>query len=805
MKIDYLPHEVKHTKELLEVASECTLFLKRDNTFPIKNFKTVALFGSGARKTIKGGTGSGSLDIHHFVTIEEAFEEAGVEVVTKKWLDDYDEIQKNRKPGFYERVKKEAKEKHMQAAVYSIGAILEEGEYDLDLNYDADIVIYVLARNAGEGQDRRPIKGDFYLTDTEIRDIKFLNEHHKKFLLVLNTPSVLDISPLLEVKNILLLSQLGTVTSEILLDIIRGKRYPSGKLGTTWAKREDYPCFEEFGDRDNTNYKEGIYVGYRYFNSADIIPMFEFGYGLSYTDFDIKLVEVTNNREEISVKANVKNIGDFAGKEVVQLYLEKPCETLDNPKQILVQFAKTNEIAAGKNEDITLKFKLSDFASFDEKRNEYIIQKGMYYLSLGNSSLKNKEICSIEVDEEVVLKKVNVIDADLDFQEEEMCRKERNEKLDKNIALKAEDFDKEEIKYCKYKVDVDPFINSLKNDDLINMMIGDIKGTVQSIIGDSCSTVCGGAGESTLKVKGLTSISLVDGPAGLRITKEYICSKGRNYKLSLDPFWVDLKHYLPKIIYPIINLEKHRKRKGEVFFQYTTSIPIATALAQSFNRNVLTVCGDIVREEMELYNVDLWLAPALNIHRNPLCGRNFEYYSEDPFLSGECATAITNAVQKNPRKGVTLKHLFCNNQETNRTNSSSNLSARAFREIYLFGFAKTIKESAPAALMMSYNLINGIHTSEHYEIMNDVIRCELGYKGLIMTDWITTGTLYDKKSIYPGATASSNLKNGMNLCMPGGKTDIKDIKKALRKGELNRNDLLNNATILYQTIKKLKA
>ena len=805
MKIEYLSHEIKHFKELSEVASECTLFLRReDNTFPLKDFKKVALFGNGARKTVRGGTGSGAVNVHHFVNIEEAFEDAGIEIVSKDWLDAYDEHRKQRKPAFIERNKKEAKENNTAPVVYSIGCIMEEGEYDFNLDYDADLAIYVLARNAGEGKDRRPIKGDLYLTDTEVRTIHYLNEHYDKFLLVLNTPGVIDISPVLDIKNILLLSQLGTVTGTILLSIIKGDKYPSGKLSTTWAKREDYPYYEEFGNRDDTNYKEGIYVGYRYFITESITPMFAFGFGLSYTNFKIDAKKIQNDKEKITVTTSVKNIGDYVGKEVVQLYLEKPCEYLDNPKRILVQFSKTKELKPGETSNIDLEFKLSDFASFDEKKNEYIVQKGMYYLSVGNSCLNVQEICSIEVTDKAVIKKVNKIDADLDFQEEAVCRKERTDKLDKNIVLTANDFIKEEVKYCQYRVAIDPFVNGLSNKDLINMALGDIKGTIQSMIGESCTSVCGGAGETTLKVKHLPSIAMVDGPAGLRISKEYIHSNGVDYQLSVDHFWEDIKHYLPKLVHRFIDHERHRKRKGEIFFQYATAIPIATALAQSFNRDVLTVCGNVIREEMELYGADLWLAPALNIHRNILCGRNFEYYSEDPLLSGECAIALTKAVQQNPRKGVTIKHLFCNNQETNRTNSSSNLSARVFREIYLFGFARTIKEANPVALMMSYNLINGIHASEHYELMNDVIRCELGYEGLIMTDWITTKTVYNKKSIYPCAYAANNIKNGMNLCMPGGSTDIKDIKKALRKGELTRNDLLINASIIYKTIKKLK-
>lgn len=804
-KIEYMSHEIKHAKELEEVASECVLFLKReDDSFPYKDFTKVALFGNGARKTMRGGTGSGNVNVHHFVKIEEAFENEGIEVVSKKWLDDYDEFQASRKPAFIERNKKEAKENNTSAVVYSIGRVLEEGEYDFNLDYDADFAIYVLARNAGEGQDRRPVKGDLYLTDTEIRSIKYLNEHYKKFLLVLNTPSVLDITPILEVKNILLLSQLGTVTSKTLIDIIRGDKYPSGKLSTTWAKREDYPYFEEFGNRDDTNYKEGIYVGYRYFVSKEMKPTFEFGYGLSYTNFDIKAKEITNAGDEISIIVIVKNIGEYNGKEVVQLYLEKPTEKIDNPRQILVQFAKTKEIKPKEETEAVLKFRLSDFASFDEENSSYIVQKGMYYLSVGNSSFNVKEICSIEVMEDITIKKVNKIDFAIDFKEEKIYRKERTDKLAKNIVLSAENFKEESIQYHRYKVDVDPFVKNLSNKELMLIACGDIKGQLQSIIGESCTSVCGGAGETCISIKNLPSLALVDGPAGLRITKEYIRSKGVNYQLSKDHFWEDIKHYLPKLFHSFIDFEKHRKRKGDIYFQYTTAIPIATALAQSFNRDVLATCGNIVREEMELYGADLWLAPALNIHRNVLCGRNFEYYSEDPFLSGECAIAITKAVQQNPHKGVTLKHLFCNNQETNRTNNSSNLSIRAFREIYLFGFAKAIKEADPVALMMSYNLINGIHASEHYELMNDIIRCELGYKGLIMTDWITTKTVYNKKSIYPCAYAGSNIKNGMNLCMPGGSTDIKDIKKALRRGELTREDLLVNASIVYQTIKKLK-
>ena len=803
--IDYQPYELEHISALNEIASECTLFLKReDDSFPIKDLKEVALIGNGVRHMVKGGTGSGSVDIHYLLTIEEAFKNEGIKIVSSEWLDQYDEIRKVRKEAFIKRVKKEAKAKHMNTIVYSIGAVLEEGEYDLNIDFDIEVAIYVLSRYAGEGKDRSPIKGDFYLTDTEIRTIKYLNKKHKKFLLVLNVPGVIDISPILEVKNILLLSQLGTVTAQTLVDIVLGRKNPSGKLSTSWAKREDYPHYQEFGDNNDVNYKEGIYVGYRYFTSVNQKPIFEFGYGLSYTKFQIKYKKITNEKDKITINCSIKNIGNFSGKEVVQLYLRKPSENIDNPRQILVQFAKTKELAPHEECELELSFKLSDFPTFDQNNSTYLIQGGIYYLSIGNSSFNLEEICSIEISENIELMKVNYIDSNLTFEEDKIYLKERKEKLANHIVLTIKDFEINDVSYKRYCVPIDPFVEKLSDQELLSMALGDIKGTLQSVIGESCSAVCGGAGESTLKIKGLPSISMVDGPAGLRIAKDYIATKNKKYKLSLDPLWREAKNYLPKPMHFLLDFEKNHKRKGKIFYQYTSSIPIATALAQSFNRDVLSRCGDVVREEMEMFNVDLWLAPAMNIHRNIMCGRNFEYYSEDPFLSGECAIAITKSIQKNPRKGVTLKHLFCNNQETNRMNNNSNVSMRAFREIYLYGFARVIKEAGPAAIMMSYNLINGIHSSEHYEIINDIIRCELGYKGLIISDWIATKQIYVKSSIHPCTYASRNIKGGMNICMPGSSSDVKNMKKALRKKELTRKDLLVNASIILQMIKKLK-
>ena len=286
--MELLDYEKKHIEFLEKNASECSLFLKRNNEFPLNAPCNLVLVGNGARNTIKGGTGSGDVASRFFKTAEDALIASGFNVTSKLWMDTYDEFRKNTKKEYIKQVKSEAKKAHILAAVYSIGHFEEEKEHTISCDFEGDACVYVLARNSGEGNDRKNIKGDVKLTDKEVSDILFLNQKFSKFMLVLNVGGVVDLSPILDVSNILLLSQLGVVTGDVLSNILLGKCNPSGKLSTTWAKPEDYPCFTEFGDRDDTYYKEGIYVGYRYFNTINKNIIFPFGFGLSYTDFNIK-------------------------------------------------------------------------------------------------------------------------------------------------------------------------------------------------------------------------------------------------------------------------------------------------------------------------------------------------------------------------------------------------------------------------------------------------------------------------------------------------------------------------------------
>ncbi|MBO7402992.1 MAG: glycoside hydrolase family 3 C-terminal domain-containing protein, partial [Lachnospiraceae bacterium] len=364
MDLQLQDYEKKHIDFLRQNAHESTLLLKRDNAFPVYTPCTVALYGNGARKTIKGGTGSGDVASRFFVNFEQGLTEAGFTVTTKDWLDSYDEISKNAYKDYVKETKKAAKSAGYMSVVFSMGYFPAEPEYDLPLNDGADMAVYVLARNSGEGNDRRLIPGDVYLSKTEIRDILWLNEHYDRFMLVLNVGGVVDLSPVTAVRNILCISQLGVVTGSMLPDIILGKANPSGKLTTTWARPEDYPTYDNFGTLQDVDYKEGIYVGYRYFDRADGKPLFPFGFGLSYSEFEISYRESHAEGTRITVKAEVKNISSYPGKEVVQLYVSEPDGALDKAEKQLAAFKKTKLLAAGQTEEIELCFDLKDIASY---------------------------------------------------------------------------------------------------------------------------------------------------------------------------------------------------------------------------------------------------------------------------------------------------------------------------------------------------------------------------------------------------------------------------------------------------------
>lgn len=502
-----------------------------------------------------------------------------------------------------------------------MGAVMPEPEYALPLDGEGDAAIYILSRISGEGNDRNFAPGDILLTETEKRDILELNRKYSKFMLVINTGGPVDLSPVLEVDNILVLSQLGVDTGSALADLILGKAYPSGKLTTTWTAWDRYPQIGDFGELEDTCYKEGIYVGYRYFNSIGEKALFPFGFGLSYTDFEISCVDVKAEGEHIYVSAAVKNTGCHPGKEVVQLYVSVPEGKLDQPYQTLADFEKTKELAAGETQNVKLCFDLSDLASFDADTAAYILEQGDYILRIGNSSVQTKVCGVVKLDEDVTVKKVRSIGGKVDFSDWKP-EKRRQEDLPEEIvvvSVSAVDFATETVSY-DVPAEVDTKIKALTDEELAYLNVGAFnpKGGALSIIGNASQNVACAAGETTsqLKSKDFEPLVMADGPAGLRLSQSYAVDEKGVHPIG-ETMPATILDFMPAPLVFLTSLMNPKpKKNAEIRHQYATAIPIGTAIAQSWNREFAYICGDIVGDEMERFGVHLWLAPALNIHES---------------------------------------------------------------------------------------------------------------------------------------------------------------------------------------------
>ena len=672
---------------------------------------------------------------------------------------------------------------------------MPEPEYDLPLNVKGETAIYVLARISGEGNDREAREGDIFLTESERRTILELKRQYRRFMLVLNVGGPVDLSPVMEVENILILSQLGVQTGSALADLVLGKTYPSGKLTTTWTKWKDYPDFASFGEQDDTRYQEGIYVGYRYFDSVGKEVLFPFGYGVSYTNFEVRFKGLKLDKMTAEIGAEVVNIGDFCGKEVVQLYVSVPEGKLDQPYQTLASWKKTEELKPGEKQTVELSFLLTDLASYDEEQAAWILEQGEYTLRMGNSS-RDTEVCGvISVPETLVIKSVKNCFGKPDFTDWKPERK-RKDRVGKKIqSLEADIFSVDIVKVVyEHKDEPMPEMEGLSDEELISLNVGAfVAGGVTGIIGNASMSVAGAAGE-TAKVGEIPVIVMADGPAGLRLSQK--CFRDENGIHSLGSTMPEtMQNLLTEDERAYMNsMIPQPGEDSEIFEQYATAIPIGTAIAQSWNPLLAERCGDIVGSEMERFGIHLWLAPALNIHRSIRCGRNYEYFSEDPLISGVFAAALTKGVQSHPGCGVTIKHFAANNQETNRYNNNSIVSERALREIYLKGFEICVRLAQPKALMTSYNLLNGKHTSEHRELLEDVLRCEFEFDGIVMTDWVTSSDILSADAKYPAPEAYKVALAGNNLFMPGSQQEIDNLTAALKNGHTTREELIKNAT-----------
>ena len=812
--------ETDNRKVARKAAAEGFVLLEnKDHFLPLSKGSKVGLYGAGAIRTIKGGTGSGDVNERDSVNIFQGMKNAGYDVTSSEWLEDYDKCYVQARLDWKNEIfgKMGGNEEKFFDAYSATPFFMPAGnpiDEEKAANDGADTAFFVLARIAGENKDRFDIEGDYFISKEEKAILAQVCRCYKNVVLVINTGGLMDLAFTEEFDNIraiLQYVQAGQEGGNAFADVVSGDVTPSGKMTDTWAKSYyDYPGAEVYsyknGDLSKEKYEEGIFVGYRYFDTFEVPVRYSFGYGMSYTDFEIRTDDIKVSgrgmmNPKVSVTVTVTNTGDtYAGKEVVQIYASCPQGKLVKEFRRLAGFGKTRLLSPKESQTMTITFPLYQLTSYEEESASWILEPGMYGIWVGNDLNTSVLSGALELDEKAVMtacenicplkEELNEISpaAEKVQAREAAWQNEVKEKRMSVIELKAAEIPTEKVDYQPVPEELPgkagKIVDSLSVDQLALLATGDPGRAQENALGSAGISVPGAAAETSPCASeepwNVTTIALVDGPAGLRLKKEYQVDNG---EIVASDFLAALEggFFCPP-----------QKKRGTTYYQFCTAIPVGTLLAQSWDVELIKRVGEMIGHEMELFNVTLWLAPGMNIHRNPLCGRNFEYYSEDPLLAGMMASAMTLGVQKVPGCGTTIKHFACNNQEDNRMGSDSILSERALREIYLKGFEIAVKDAQPMSIMTSYNLINGVHAANCYDTCTKAARDEWGFAGAIMTDWTTTNV-----QIQGECTAAGCMRAGNDMVMPGLPEDHENIKKELAEGTLTMAELKR---CIYNTV-----
>lgn len=778
--------ELRNKEISYKAACEAIVLLHNNGVLPLKN-KKIALYGPGATKTIKGGTGSGEVKERYVVNILEGLLNKGFDITTLDYLEKYEKLYNEKLTEFNDHKKK-------QVNIFKVTEIMSQLAVEFQApiskidkpNNDTDTCVYVISRQAGEAGDRKLEKGDYYLSDMEYENIKTCASFYKNFVLVINAGSSIDLSFVDEINGIdaiLYISQLGMEMGNAVASVLSGEVNPSGKLTNTWVRKyEDVPFGNEYAylnkDYDHAYYKEGIYVGYRYYDSFNVSVRYPFGYGLSYTKFKINLLSYSAKGLKVNTTISVKNIGNYSGKEVVELYLSKPTKKLSNVKSELVAFKKTKLIKPQELDTFELSFSLADFSSYDEENSCYILEEGNYVLRVGNSLLDDSCSINIVIEKDIIISNHKpVCKTQLPFKELEKKIYNDTSEL-RGLTIISDGYETINYTYNNEKI-----YSNLKAKEIVDKL--SIKEMAEVVVGDGMFLFTnpifhlpGAVGNTTSKLykKGLINVTFCDGPAGIRLQKE----SGVNKKGKIKPIEMPMSflEFLPNFVHKIL---KANPKKDKLIYQYATSFPVASALGATWNKELMYEVGLAINSEMQEYGCTYWLAPAVNIQANLLCGRNFEYFSEDPYLSGIMAANIIKGVQSKKGYYVTVKHFACNNQETNREHVDSILSERALREIYTKAFKICVTEANALSVMTSYNKVNGVYTPNSYDLCTNLLRNEWGFNGVVMTDWYAS-----KKG---QASHSLSIKAGNDLIMPGEASTKRDIIKAIKNKTLTKEEL----------------
>ena len=817
--------EVRNAQLSKEAAEEGMVLLENENqALPLAQGSKAALFGTGSYGTIKGGTGSGDVYNRYTISVYDALTST-YNISNMAWWGEYLKTFEEKKAQAAEEKKDNDYVKYTQGrfggadSFLAIDQALTQSDMDKAKAGGVMTAFYTVSRVSGEGADRTIGKGDYELSEVEYNNIKLIAKNFDKCVVLLNVGGVVDTKFFSEIEGVdglVLMSQAGMEGGNALADILTGKTTPSGKLTDTWAKNySDYPAATTIGDNDGDNkqedYKEGIYVGYRYFDTFNITPAYEFGYGKSYTSFDVEPLTVAADENNVSVTVNVTNTGDtYSGKEVVEVYFSAPDGSIEKPYQELAGFAKTDNLAPGESQKLTVTYKTTEMSSYDEAKAAYVMEDGDYIVRVGASSRNTKVAGVLTLDKDVVTEQLsNQLTLDKNWKDLSKTGKTPYSYKDEAAQIKAaarialpsakiktennaskidekkvttyltadaaKDYKAAEnevvetvdavpantklIDVYDGKVSMESFVASLDDTQLANLANG-ISGASTSgdTWGADANSVTGAAGETRqlyFNSLGIPNTVEADGPAGIRVTAE-----------TTD-------------------------KDGNAVYNYCTAFPIGTLLAQTWNTDLVNRVGKAIGEEMVEIGVTLWLAPGMNIHRDPLCGRNFEYYSEDPALTGYVGSAITAGVQSNKGVGVTIKHYITNNQETNRSAVNTSVSERTLREIYLKGFEMVVKSAQPMAIMSSYNKVNGTYACENFDLLTSVPRGEWGFDGMVMTDWgagnragVDTMMHAGNDLVMPGRTQDRMIAALQGN--PVGTTADPNLDKTLVRGDIQK-------------------
>lgn len=774
----------EHLTLAREAGREGMVLLKnRNGVLPVNSGTGLALFGKGVFDYVKGGGGSGDVTVSHIRNLYDGLTMRKNPTRVFEPLAEY----------YKANVEKQYREGAVPGMVVEPevpGQLLEEAKQF------TDTAVIVISRFSGEGWDRQCVayegqvpseaeqarlsslvfeNSDYYLTAKEQAMIDTVKENFANVIVVLNVGGMVDTTWFADddkIASVLMAWQGGMEGGLAMADVLLGEVSPSGKLSDTFAKSlEAYPSTANFHESpDYVDYTEDIYVGYRYFETLaqgkDQVN-YPFGFGLSYTTFEIETLWAGEKDGQISIGIQVKNTGTYTGKEVVQVYACPPQGLLGKPVKSLVAFEKTRELKPGEAQVLTLTFSIASMASYDDlgkvAKSAYVLEKGEYRFFVGNS-VRDGQILDY------------VWTAETDIVTQQLQEKGAPSKLKKRLLADGSyeelpfrtpnDYMENGLGWSQAETEgIAPIVRYQGHYELwpLNpvkkILLEDVaegKNTLKEFMAqlslEDLAELLGGQpntgvantyGFGNLPEYGVPNLMTADGPAGLRIAPE--CGI------------------------------------------YTTAWPCATLLACTWNRDMVKAVGRAGAREVKENNISVWLTPALNIHRSPLCGRNFEYYSEDPFLAGELAAAMVDGIQS---QGIaaTVKHFACNNKETNRKESDSRVSERALREIYLKAFEIIVKKSQPWALMTAYNMVNGHRASENKELLEDILRGEWGYQGVVTTDWWTKGEHYKE------------TKAGNDIKMGTGYPDR--LLMAVEKGLLTREEIERCAERVLEMILK---